>query len=72
MDALAAAGDATWQPSVYLGLEPYGRVILIAHRSEMGTGIRTALPMIVAEELEADWARVKIEQGARCVGFRRP
>ena len=58
----APAGDAAWQPSVYLGLEPDGRVIIIAHRSEMGTGIRTALPMIVAEELEADWARVKIEQ----------
>ncbi len=58
----APTGDATWQPSVYLGLEPDGRVIIIAHRSEMGTGIRTALPMIVADELEADWKRVKIEQ----------
>jgi isoquinoline 1-oxidoreductase beta subunit len=58
----AAASDSTWQPSVYLGLEPDGRVIIIAHRSEMGTGIRTALPMIVAEELDADWSRVKIEQ----------
>src|SRR5580704_14733842 len=58
----APSGNATWQPSVYLGLEPDGRVIIIAHRSEMGTGIRTALPMIVAEELDADWARVKIEQ----------
>jgi isoquinoline 1-oxidoreductase beta subunit len=54
--------NATWQPNVYLGLEPDGRVIIIAHRSEMGTGIRTSLPMIVAEELEADWTRVKIEQ----------
>jgi isoquinoline 1-oxidoreductase beta subunit len=62
VDAVAATGDATWQPSVYLGLEPDGRVIIIAHRSEMGTGIRTALPMIVADELEADWKRVKIEQ----------
>jgi isoquinoline 1-oxidoreductase beta subunit len=58
----APSSDATWQPSVYLGLEPDGRVIIIAHRSEMGTGIRTALPMIVADELEADWKRVKIEQ----------
>ncbi len=41
---------------------PTARVIIIAHRSEMGTGIRTALPMIVAEELDADWSRVKIEQ----------
>ena len=63
-NALAARrpSDATWQPSVYLGLEPDGRVIIVAHRSEMGTGIRTALPMIVADELEADWKRVKIEQ----------
>ena len=58
----AVAAGSTWQPSVYLGLEPDGRVIIIAHRSEMGTGIRTSLPMIVAEELEADWTRVKIEQ----------
>jgi isoquinoline 1-oxidoreductase beta subunit len=58
----ATTGDATWQPSVYLGLEPDGRVIIIAHRSDMGTGIRTALPMIVAEELDADWTRVKIDQ----------
>jgi isoquinoline 1-oxidoreductase subunit beta len=59
----APSGDApSWQPSVYLGLEPDGRVIIIAHRSEMGTGIRTSLPMIVADELEADWKRVKIEQ----------
>jgi isoquinoline 1-oxidoreductase beta subunit len=63
-EATAATSDgaATWQPSVYLGLEPDGRVIIIAHRSEMGTGIRTSLPMVVAEELEADWKRVKIEQ----------
>jgi isoquinoline 1-oxidoreductase beta subunit len=58
----ATTADATWQPNVYLGLEPDGRVIIIAHRSEMGTGIRTSLPMIVAEELGADWTRVKIEQ----------
>ena len=37
-------------------------MIIVAHRSEMGTGIRTVLPMIVADELDADWARVKIEQ----------
>src|SRR5580692_11088463 len=62
LEAAPTDGDASWQPSVYLGLEPDGRVIIIAHRSEMGTGIRTSLPMIVAEELEADWTRVKIEQ----------
>ena len=62
-DALADTDEnAAWQPNVYLGLEPDGRVIIIAHRSEMGTGIRTSLPMVVADELEADWKRVTIQQ----------
>lgn len=53
---------AAWNPSVYLGIEKDGTVIIVAHRSEMGTGIRSVLPAVVADELEADWARVKIEQ----------
>jgi len=63
-DAKAAdtVDEAAWHPNVFVGLEPDGRVIIVAHRSEMGTGIRTALPMVVAEELEADWTRVKIQQ----------
>ena len=54
---LADAEDvgAAWFPGVYLGIEPGGTVIIVAHRSEMGTGIRTALPMVAADELEADW-----------------
>jgi isoquinoline 1-oxidoreductase subunit beta len=55
--------QAAWKPSVYLGLETNGSVIIVAHRSEMGTGIRTSLPMVVADELEADWSRVRVEQG---------
>jgi isoquinoline 1-oxidoreductase beta subunit len=55
-------GALTWQPSVYLGIEPDGTVKIVAHRSEMGTGCRTGLPMIVADELEADWARVQVIQ----------
>ncbi|MEW6125872.1 MAG: molybdopterin cofactor-binding domain-containing protein [Acidobacteriota bacterium] len=51
-----------WQPSVYLGIEPDGTVAIVAHRSEMGTGARTCLPMIVADELEADWHRVRVVQ----------
>jgi isoquinoline 1-oxidoreductase subunit beta len=55
-------GAEGWQPSVYLGIEPDGTVKIVAHRSEMGTGCRTGLPMIVADELEADWARVQVVQ----------
>ena len=58
-----AADKAALSPSVYLGIDPDGTVHIVTHRSEMGTGIRTSLPMIAADELDADWARVKIVQG---------
>src|SRR6266481_2520418 len=57
------ADHATLHPSVYLGIEPDGTVWIVASRSEMGTTSRTTLPLIVADELDADWKRVKIEQG---------
>jgi isoquinoline 1-oxidoreductase beta subunit len=57
------AQSAPLSPSVYLGIEPDGTVYIVTHRSEMGTGIRTSLPMVAADELEADWTRVRIEQG---------
>jgi len=58
-DALA---QGPWEPGVYLAILPDGLVQIIAHRSEMGTGARTSLPLIVADELDADWARVKVVQ----------
>jgi isoquinoline 1-oxidoreductase beta subunit len=60
--ASSTADNAAWHPSVYLGLEPDGTVIIVAHRSEMGTGIRSVLPTVLADELEADWKKVKVEQ----------
>ena len=59
---LPDAGNAAFHPSVYLGIEPDGTVIAVAHRSEMGTGSRTSLPVILADELDADWKRVRIQQ----------
>ena len=57
------AESAALNPSVYLGIKPDGTVFIVTHRSEMGTGIRTTLPLVAADELEADWSRVTIEQG---------
>jgi isoquinoline 1-oxidoreductase beta subunit len=57
------ADTAMLNPSVYLGIQPDGTVFIVTHRSEMGTGIRTSLPLVAADELDADWSRVKIEQG---------
>ncbi|NKB71693.1 MAG: molybdopterin-dependent oxidoreductase [Candidatus Latescibacteria bacterium] len=57
-----AAVSGLWEPSVYLAISADGLVRIVAHRSEMGTGIRTCLPAIVADELGADWDRVEIVQ----------
>jgi isoquinoline 1-oxidoreductase beta subunit len=56
------ADATTWQPSVYLGMEPSGLVTIVAHRSEMGTGIKTSLPMVAADELDVDFKNVRVEQ----------
>src|SRR3981189_741719 len=60
--ASAAMTNAALRPNVYLAIDTDGTAYVIAHRSEMGSGSRTALPRIVADELDADWARVKIVQ----------
>jgi isoquinoline 1-oxidoreductase subunit beta len=56
------SGAADFEPDLWVALLPSGQVKIVAHRSEMGTGIATTLPMIVADEMEADWDRVTIEQ----------
>ena len=62
LDELAPMANAPLHPSVYLAIDTDGTVYVIAHRSEMGSGSKTALPRIVADELDADWARVKMVQ----------
>jgi isoquinoline 1-oxidoreductase beta subunit len=50
-------------PKIFVSIDPDGTVNIVAARAEMGTGAaRTTLPMIIADELDADWARVKIVQ----------
>ncbi|MCG6958400.1 xanthine dehydrogenase family protein molybdopterin-binding subunit [bacterium BMS3Abin03] len=51
-----------FSPSVYLRINSDGVVTIIFHRSELGQGVKTALPMLVAEELEVDWEKIVIEQ----------
>ena len=56
------ADKAVLHPSVFVGIDTDGTVHLVASRSEMGTSSRTTLPLVLADELDADWKRVKIEQ----------
>jgi isoquinoline 1-oxidoreductase beta subunit len=49
-------------PNAYIEIHANGDVYLWIARSEMGQGPRTSLAMILAEELDADWARVRVEQ----------
>jgi isoquinoline 1-oxidoreductase subunit beta len=49
-------------PLVFLTVGDDGWVTIVVHRSEMGQGVRTGMPLIVADELEADWAKVRVQQ----------
>ncbi len=55
-------GKEIFSPNAYLRITPDNKVTIVCARSEMGQGVRTALPMILAEELEADWKQIEIEQ----------
>ena len=61
-DPFPPKGEAPLRPSVYLAIDTDGTAYIVAHRSEMGNGVRTSLPRIVADELDADWTRVKVVQ----------
>jgi isoquinoline 1-oxidoreductase beta subunit len=58
-ESLAAAPFA---PNAWIRLDENGDVTILVHKSEMGQGVWTALPMIVAEEMDADWRRVRAER----------
>ena len=49
-------------PHLFVSIAPDGIVTIVAIRSEMGTGSRTSLPMIIADEMDADWSRCRIVQ----------
>ncbi|HEV7716305.1 MAG TPA: xanthine dehydrogenase family protein molybdopterin-binding subunit [Steroidobacteraceae bacterium] len=53
---------ASENPLAFIAIAEDGTVTIVCHRSEMGQGIRTGMPMIVADELEADWSKVRVTQ----------
>jgi isoquinoline 1-oxidoreductase beta subunit len=65
----ASSGKEFFSPNAYLRITPDNKVTIVVARSEMGQGVRTALPMILAEELEADWKQIEIEQAGASTLF---
>ncbi|HTV58831.1 MAG TPA: xanthine dehydrogenase family protein molybdopterin-binding subunit [Verrucomicrobiae bacterium] len=59
----APAGSQDFIPNAYVEISPSCEMRLWVARSEMGQGVRTSLLMILADELDADWSKIKIEQG---------
>jgi isoquinoline 1-oxidoreductase beta subunit len=56
-------GARAWQAGAFLRIDRDGKVTLTVARAEMGQGSRTALALLVAEELDSDWNTVSVEQG---------
>lgn len=66
-----AASDEIFQPNIWLRIERDGSIVVVVGKSEMGQGVRTSLPMIVAEELDAKFEQVRIEQASPGPDFKR-
>ena len=55
-------GEGNFAPNLFVELRPDGELILTASRSEMGQGVRTSLTSVIADEMDADWNRVRVVQ----------
>jgi isoquinoline 1-oxidoreductase beta subunit len=64
-----AAVAGPFKPNIWLRIDADNTVTLSIGRSEMGQGVRTSLAMILADELEADWTRIKLVQASPSADF---
>jgi len=68
----AAAAAAVFKPNAYLRIGSDNSVTVLCGLSEMGQGVHTAIPMLIAEELDADWSKIRVEQAATDPAFKNP
>lgn len=71
-DVAAASLKPTEQPSAFVQIAPNGEVTVTINRLEFGQGVQTALPMILAEELDADWNLVRSQLGTNDMAYVDP
>ncbi|MGM9485765.1 molybdopterin cofactor-binding domain-containing protein [Ideonella sp. YS5] len=70
--ASAAPAGAAFTPNAWLRITPDDRVTVLCGSSEMGQGVLTAIPMLMAEELDADWKKVSVEQAPVDKAYNNP
>lgn len=68
----ALAVDASFTPNAWLRITPDNRITVICGSAEMGQGVLTAIPQLMAEELDADWTTVRVEQAPANTAFNNP
>ncbi|MDE2344372.1 MAG: xanthine dehydrogenase family protein molybdopterin-binding subunit [Betaproteobacteria bacterium] len=73
MPSAESAQDARgFSPNPWVRLEPSGQLTILVDKSEMGQGVMTSLPMILAEELDADWASIRVEFAPAAPEYAHP
>jgi isoquinoline 1-oxidoreductase beta subunit len=70
--AVAQSATGTFAPNAYLRLTPDDRITVVCGSAEMGQGVLTAIPMLLAEELDADWSKVHVEQAPVDKAYNNP
>jgi isoquinoline 1-oxidoreductase subunit beta len=68
----AGAAGAVFAPSAWLRIDADGLVTIVNSQSELGQGTLTSMAMVIADELDADWSRVRVEQSGADPAFGNP
>ena len=68
----AAGAPATFVPNAFLSVAADDTITVQLAHAEMGQGIWTTLPMLIAEELDADWSKIRVEHGPADKAYTSP
>ena len=66
------AAAPSYPPGAFVHVMPDGRIVIIVNRVELGQGVTTSLPMILADEMDADWSRVTTELAPAADVYKDP